>query len=51
MRAGAEGDRDSFRSVASKVINEERRKQHHLLANDLEAIVNGAPARLDRFGM
>ena len=34
---------DAFRGVAKKVIAEERQKQHHLLANDLETILYGRP--------
>ena len=33
----------AFRGVAKKVIAEERQKQHHLLANDLETILYGRP--------
>ena len=39
IRSGAEGDLDAFRGVAKQVIAEERQKQHHLLANDLETIL------------
>ena len=41
IRSGAEGDLDAFRGVAKQVIAEEREKQHHLLANDLETILYG----------
>ena len=41
IRTGAEGDLDAFRTVARKVIAEERQKQHHLLADDLETILCG----------
>ena len=41
IRSGAEGDLDAFRGAAQRVIAEERQKQHHLLANDLEAILHG----------
>ena len=41
IRSGTEGDLDAFRSVAKQVIDEERRKQHHLLADDLETILCG----------
>ena len=41
IRSGAEGDLDTFRGVAKQVIAEERQKQHHLLANDLEEILYG----------
>ena len=40
IRSGAEGDLDAFRGAAQQVITEERQKQHHLLANDLEAILH-----------
>ena len=43
LRSGADGDRDAFRGVAKKVIAEERQKQHHLLADDLDAILHGRP--------
>lgn len=33
------GDKESFKRVAEEVISEERAKQHHLLANDLEKIL------------
>ncbi|MDH5719846.1 MAG: AAA family ATPase [Spirochaetia bacterium] len=35
------GDKDSFRRIAEEVIRDERAKQHHLLANDLERILYG----------
>ena len=41
IRSGSEGDLDAFRSAAKQVIEEERQKQHHLLADDLEAILYG----------
>ena len=47
IRSGAEGDLDAFRGAAKRVIEEERQKHHHLLANDLENILDGrrvAPA-------
>lgn len=47
IRSGAEGDLDAFRGAAKQVIEEERQKHHHLLANDLENILDGrrvAPA-------
>lgn len=43
IRSGAEGDLDAFRSVAKRVIAEERQKQHHLLADDLETILYARP--------
>ena len=41
IRSGTEADLDAFRSVAKQVIDEERQKQHHLLADDLETILYG----------
>ena len=41
IRSGTEGDLDAFRGVAKQVIEEERQKHHHLLADDLEAILYG----------
>jgi len=41
IKAGATGDTGAFREVSEEVIREERLKQHHLLANDLELILYG----------
>lgn len=41
LKAGAQGDGESFRRAAEDVIREERAKKHHLLANDLERILYG----------
>ena len=41
IRSGTVGDLDAFRSAAKQVIDEERQKQHHLLADDLEALLYG----------
>ena len=41
IKSGSEGDSESFRRISEKVIQEEREKQHHLLANDLEKILYG----------
>ncbi len=41
IKSGIDGDNDSFRLVSEAIINEERQKQHHLLANDLERILYG----------
>jgi SpoVK/Ycf46/Vps4 family AAA+-type ATPase len=41
IKSGSEGDSDAFRRVSEKIIQEEREKQHHLLANDLEKILYG----------
>lgn len=46
FRAGTAGDADAFRLASEAVIEEERQKQHHLLANDLEQILYGAEASL-----
>jgi len=48
IKAGASGDSDAFRRASEAVIHDERQKQHHLLANDLEQILYGEnlkPAR------
>jgi SpoVK/Ycf46/Vps4 family AAA+-type ATPase len=41
IKAGASGDSDAFRCASEAVIKDERQKQHHLLANDLEQILYG----------
>ncbi len=41
IKAGADNSGVEFRQVAEKVIEEERAKNHHLLANDLERILYG----------
>ena len=41
LRSGTDGDVAAFRDIAEDLIAEERQKHHHLLANDLEAILNG----------
>ncbi len=41
IKAGASGNSAAFRHASEVVINEERQKQHHLLANDLEKILYG----------
>ena len=41
LRSGSDGDVAAFRGVAKDLIAEERQKHHHLLANDLEAILSG----------
>lgn len=41
IKSGAEGNHDAFRRVSEQVIQEERSKRHHLLANDLEKILYG----------
>lgn len=39
IKAGTSGDSDAFRRASETVIEDQRRKQHHLLANDLEQIL------------
>jgi len=41
IKAGAMGDAAAFRRVSETIIEGERQKQHHLLANDLEQILYG----------
>lgn len=41
FKAGTVGDPDAFRRASEAIIEEERQKQHHLLANDLEKILYG----------
>ena len=41
IKSGAEGNMDAFRKTSEAVIQEERDKHHHLLANDLEKILYG----------
>lgn len=41
VRSGIARDESEFRSAIEEVIRQERDKQHHLLANDLERILNG----------
>ncbi|MBV1883811.1 MAG: ATP-binding protein [Pseudomonadales bacterium] len=41
IKAGAAGDSEAFRRVSENIIEDERQKQHHLLANDLENILYG----------
>jgi SpoVK/Ycf46/Vps4 family AAA+-type ATPase len=39
LKAGTAGNKDEFRRASEAIIEEERQKQHHLLANDLEKIL------------
>lgn len=39
IKAGSRGDEAAFRQASESVIRQERAKQHHLLANDLEKIL------------
>jgi SpoVK/Ycf46/Vps4 family AAA+-type ATPase len=41
IRAGSDGDTAAFKAASKAIIEEERQKQHHLLANDLEQILYG----------
>lgn len=41
VKAGSTGDATAFREASEAIIKEERLKQHHLLANDLESILYG----------
>lgn len=42
IQAGTQGDTESFRRASEAIIEQERQKQHHLLANDLERILYGS---------
>lgn len=42
IKSGVQGDAVGFRSASEAVIQEEREKNHHLLANDLERLLYGA---------
>lgn len=48
MKAGARGDTAAFRRVSEAIIEDERQKQHHLLANDLEQILYGEHLQTDQ---
>jgi len=43
IKSGVEGNAEAFRTASEEVIREERAKQHHLLANDLERLLYGRP--------
>lgn len=43
IKSGIEGNVVAFRTASEEVIKEERQKQHHLLANDLERLLYGRP--------
>ena len=47
IKYGARGDVVAFRAAAEAAIEEERQKQHHLLANDLERLLYGEHMALD----
>lgn len=46
IKSGIEGNTEAFRAASEEVIKEERQKQHHLLANDLERLLYGRPKDL-----
>ncbi len=46
IKSGAKGDTEGFRAASEAVIKEERQKNHHLLANDLERLLYGDQAKL-----
>jgi AAA+ superfamily predicted ATPase len=46
IKSGTQGDTASFRSASEAVIKEEREKNHHLLANDLERLLYGGQTSL-----
>lgn len=48
IKSGIEGNAEAFRAATEEVIREERAKQHHLLANDLESLLYGRPRALGR---
>lgn len=48
IKSGIEGNAEAFRAATEEVIREERAKQHHLLANDLENLLYGRPRALRR---
>lgn len=45
IRSGTEGDLEAFRGAAIQAIEEERQKQHHVLADELEAILDNRTGR------
>lgn len=47
IKYGAQGDVVAFRAAAEAAISDERQKQHHLLANDLERLLYGDRMALD----
>ena len=48
IKSGLEGNQEAFRAASEQVIQDERQKQHHLLANDLERLLYGRPKELTR---
>jgi SpoVK/Ycf46/Vps4 family AAA+-type ATPase len=41
IKTGTEGNRDAFQRATEEVIRDERAKNHHMLANDLEKLLYG----------
>lgn len=41
IKTGTEGNQDAFKRISEQLIKDERAKNHHLLANDLERILYG----------
>ena len=41
VKTGTEGNLEAFKRVSEQLIQEERARKHHLLANDLERILYG----------
>ena len=41
IKTGTEGNHEAFKRFSEQLIQEEREKNHHLLANDLEKILYG----------
>tara|TARA_R110000851_G_scaffold306301_1_gene464610 strand:- start:11502 stop:12497 length:996 start_codon:yes stop_codon:yes gene_type:complete len=41
VKSGTEGNHEAFKRVSEQLIQEERARKHHLLANDLEKILYG----------
>jgi SpoVK/Ycf46/Vps4 family AAA+-type ATPase len=48
IKSGVHGDAAAFRSASEAVIKEEREKNHHLLANDLERLLYGSQATVGK---
>ncbi len=48
IKSGVEGNLEAFRAASEAVIREERQKQHHLLANDLERLLYGRAREIGR---
>ncbi|MCP4629229.1 MAG: ATP-binding protein [bacterium] len=51
IKTGAEGNHEAFRQVSEEVIRQERSKNHHLLANDLEKILYGRANSINNFSV